>query len=491
MGMDPDASAAVAEPSAPEIERRPASSGDVLAIFAVLWAFATLFHIWGPSGRAAGVFSEITTVAVTHVLLGVAAVAVLLRPRSVVRLTALAVLGPVSVWFEAPFLGSHWMVALFVDLGILLAVLLGRFDAVRVERLFAPVARFVLLAFYFFAAFSKFNSAFFDPSVSCGTYFFDELAASLGFHVHSMTSGGWAHLVPIGTAAIEASVFLLLLFRRTRVAGVVLGLVFHGAIALDQTHLFSDFSSVLNALFMLFLPAGFAASAVSRVRSLTSRTREAVRSIVVLGASALLLIQWIGRNRTLERVFDDGLRWAWVVVDMVVLVAVAAYLFRDRPRASDVRLRPRAALLWVVPLLVVLNGLSPYLELRTAYAFNMYSNLHTADGSSNHFLVRATVPLTDYQSDLVRIVDSSDPNLLLYARTQFAIPFLELRDYLSRHRDVTIDFVRNGRQRHLARAADDPALVEPVPSWQSKLFAFRSLDETSPSRCQPVFFPAL
>src|SRR5581483_11602319 len=187
--MDPDASAAVAEPSAPEIERRPASSGDVLAIFAVLWAFATLFHIWGPSGRAAGVFSEITTVAVTHVLLGV---------------TALAVLGPVSVWFEAPFLGSHWMVALFVDLGILLAVLLGRFDAVRVERLFAPVARFVLLAFYFFAAFSKFNSAFFDPSVSCGTYFFDELAASLGFHVHSMTSGGWAHLVPIGTAAIEA-----------------------------------------------------------------------------------------------------------------------------------------------------------------------------------------------------------------------------------------------------------------------------------------------
>ena len=58
--------------------------------------------------------------------------------------------------------------------------------------------------------------------------------------------------------------------------------------------------------------------------------------------------------------------------------------------------------MWVVPVLVVLNGLSPFLELRTAYAFNMYANLETAAGESNHFLVPRTLPLTDYQGDLVR-----------------------------------------------------------------------------------------
>src|SRR5256885_3982056 len=41
-------------------------------------------------------------------LIGVAAVAVIVRPRRIEPLVALAVLGPISLWYEAPFLGSHW-----------------------------------------------------------------------------------------------------------------------------------------------------------------------------------------------------------------------------------------------------------------------------------------------------------------------------------------------------------------------------------------------
>jgi hypothetical protein len=56
---------------------------------------------------------------------------------------------------------------------------------------------------------------------------------------------------------------------------------------------------------------------------------------------------------------------------------------------------------------------------------------------------------------------------------------------------VSLTYVRGGLPRSVARAADDPVLVEPVPSWESKLFAFRSLDQTDPARCQPTFLPAL
>src|SRR2546430_10827189 len=49
-----------------------------------------------------------------------------------------------------------------------------------------------------------------------------------------------------GVAGIELSIPVLLLVRRTRHLGVVVGLVFHRLIALDQSHLFSDFSSVLD-----------------------------------------------------------------------------------------------------------------------------------------------------------------------------------------------------------------------------------------------------
>ncbi|MEY2430638.1 MAG: hypothetical protein QOC92_363 [Acidimicrobiaceae bacterium] len=479
MGVDPDAAAPVIDLTA---SRRPSS--DVLAVFAVLWAAATLFHVWGPSGRAFELFSEVTTIGVLHALAGAVAIAVLLRPRSIALLAALSALGPATLWFEAPFLGSHWVVAALVDVAFLLALVTAR-SADRLEATFVPLARWVLIGFYAFAAFAKLNHAFFTPEVSCGTFYLDEVAGSLGITLHSTTAGGWAHLVPFGVAGTELSIPILLSMRRTRHLGVVVGLVFHSLIALDQTHLFSDFSSVLVALFVLFLPREFAGSVIGLYR-------ERVRIGAAAVCGLLLVVQW---KQGSTRLFRDGLGWVWVIVDVTLLVLVVRFLLRSRPAPIERPLSfartgvPR----WmaIVPLLVLLTGLSPYLELRTAYAFNMYSNLQTVDGDSNHFLVTRSVPLTDFQSDPVRILASSDSGLQLYADGHFDVPLLQLRDFLSRHQNVSLTYVRGGVQRHVDRADEDPALVEPVPSWESKLFAFRSIDQTDPARCQPSFLPAL
>src|SRR4051812_40680383 len=164
-------------------------------MFAVLWAIATLFHVWGPSGRANELLSNVSTVGALHAVAGALAVAVLLRPRSLPLVVALVAVGPPILWFEAPILGSHWVVASFVDVAFLLAVLAARAGD-RLESMFLPLARWVLIVFYSFAGFAKLNHAFFTPRVSCGTFYLDELAGSLGFTVHSATSGGWAHLVP-------------------------------------------------------------------------------------------------------------------------------------------------------------------------------------------------------------------------------------------------------------------------------------------------------
>jgi hypothetical protein len=466
----------------------------MLAVFAVLWAAANLFHVWGPSGAAFGVLSgHPELLPVLHALLGAAAVAVLLQPRSIARLGVLAALGPITLWFEAPILGSHWVLACIVDVALLLALLVGQ-SADCLETIFVPVARWVLVGFYVFAAFAKLNHAFFTPSVSCGTFYLDELAGSLGLSLHSTTAGGWSHLVPFGVAGTELSIPILLSMRRTRYAGVVVGLVFHSLIALDQTHLFSDFSSVLMALFVLFLPAAFARDAVGLYRDLPAERRTGLRAVVAFGCFLVLALQWYGRNANVQRLFFDGRTSAWLLLDAMVLVLVARFLVRPHPLAIE---RPMSFArsgvprwMAIVPLLLVLNSVSPYLELRTAYAFNMYSNLRTADGESNHFLVTRTLPLTDFQSDLVRVTATSDPGLRLYIGN-FDLPFLQLRDYLSRHQNVSLTYLRGGVERSVAQASDDPALVEPVPSWESKLFAFRSLDQGDPARCQPSFLPAL
>jgi hypothetical protein len=184
--------------------------------------------------------------------------------------------------------------------------------------------------------------------------------------------------------------------------------------------------------------------------------------------------------------------WVWAAYDAFVLTLVFGFLWRERPAPLEHALRSSAPRwLLIVPALVVLNGLSPYLELRTAYAFNMYSNLETADGRSNHLLVTRTLPLTSFESDPVRIVTTNDAGLQLYVDGGFDLPMLQLRDYLSRHPTAAITYRRAGVVHVLARASDEPDLVAPVPSWESKLFAFRSLDQSEPARCQPTFLPAL
>ena len=74
-------------------------------------------------------------------------------------------------------LGNHWLLAALVDLALLFAVAVGvarrRWDdATDLADRFLPVARLCLLGFYFFASFAKLNSAFFDRSVSCATFYF-------------------------------------------------------------------------------------------------------------------------------------------------------------------------------------------------------------------------------------------------------------------------------------------------------------------------------
>ena len=464
-----------------------------MTLFAITWAAATLFHIWGRSGRITDLASNWTTTSALQALAGVVAIVVLVRPRSRGPLLVLAALGPVIAWFEAPVLGNHWLVVAFVDLA-LLASLAAR-GLTRLEQTFMPLARWVLIAFYSFAAFAKLNHAFFTPEVSCATFYLDELARSMHVTLHSQGGAGWTHLVPFAVAGVEVSVPFLLLIRRTRHIGVVVGLVFHGFIAVDQTHLFADFSSVLDALFILFLPAAFASYVFDQFRQLSASAQERLRSVVILGSAILLAMQLYGRGEQVSRFFFDGQGWAWISYDVALVVLVVGYLWARRPVpiGRPLGFRQGGVPWWlaVVPALVILNGLSPYLELRTAYGFNMYANLETFDGSSNHFLVTRTLPLVDFQADLVRIVDTSDPGLRLYIGEAFDLPYLQLRDYLSRHRDVSLTYVRGGVEHHVARASDDPDLVRSVPAWQVKLFAYRAIDQVDPPRCQPAFLPAL
>jgi hypothetical protein len=479
----------VADP--PDRIARRSAQVDAVALFSVMWALAAVWHLLGNPTIAPAWSQALLT-------LGVGAV--LLRPGAALPLGGLALAGLVTVWEEAPFLGNHWLLAGFVNLGILAAVVTGALRGRAHDRLdlanrVLPMARLSLLGFYVFAGFAKLNSAFLDRSVSCAVFYYRESTDSVGLTGLQLGGAAWVeHLVILGTVAVELSIPVLLVVRRTRRVGVVVALVFHTVLAVDHGHQFFDFSSVLFALFVLFLPPDAGSWVAERLGSVRARLalrdeqvpERAHLALVAVPVLAGLLVSLDVFTRT--GALQAGW-WPWQVYALVTIVAAARFL-QQAPAEASVRLAPHHALFALVPLLVVLNGITPYAEVKTGYGWNMYANLRTVDGETNHLVVPRTFPLTDEQADLVEILDSDAPALAWYAANDYALTWRALRTYVSERPDVRLRYRRGNAVVSLARAGDDPELVAPVPEWRDKVQLFRAVDLRSPERCTPYWGPA-
>lgn len=409
-------------PKVPSPNGRQAS----LELFGQLWAAASVFHVLGPSGRAFNVLRDPSPVASSHVALGIAALWLMLRPRGSIQLAGVAMAGLLSAYSEMPFLGSHWMLAALVNVGLIVSLAVARrgrkIDRLVLAESFLPLARWMFIAFYICAAFAKLNHAFFNPAVSCSTLFGDQILRTLLVPLQKpMSEQVWAHLVPVAVASVELSLPVFLASAQLNSVGVMIGLGFHSIIALNRVHIFFDFSAVVSALLILFLPDGFAVANGWRFRraTLASRIPAALAAVLLYGTVAGPLSpigRFVGRGRLL----------AWDIFDTILLLAVGIHWLRTRSLSPSIdsgrwTVRPR----WLVAfiLCVVLNGVLPYFELRTAFAFNMYSNLTAIGGHSNHFIVTSSFPVGSRHAGLVRIRSSDDPGLSQYRTQGYDLPW--------------------------------------------------------------------
>ena len=440
--------------------------------FTVLFAAAACFHILGNA-----VFADPSGVAL--VAAGAAAVVVWPgRPAAVAVLAAGVLL---MTWQEAPLLSNHWALAAFVAVGVVVAG--------SGERALS-VARACFLAFYVFAAFAKLNADFLDPAVSCSAEYLVATADAVGLGGLGILDEGWLRrAVAYATAAVEVAVPVLLLRRRTRTVGVVVAVAFHAVVALPRGHQFFDFSSVLLAGWSTFLPPAFHRGVADAVRRVVRLEVLRVAGVLVVVAVGVLGASSASGGVPRDTLIDIGW-WAWQPLSLAALVAVLLFA-RRTPRGADVALRPPLGVAAVVPVLVVLNGLTPYVELKTQASWNMYANLRTADGESNHLLVRRTLPLTSPQDDLVAVVDTDDPLLASYRDRGFLLPVRTVRAYFEARPDVDAELLV-GDDAVTVRAGEPlpSRLGPPVPGWVERWFVLRAVDAGSPERCQTGFLPA-
>jgi hypothetical protein len=172
----------------------------------------------------------------------------------------------------------------------------------------------------------------------------------------------------------------------------------------------------------------------------------------------------------------------WLVLITLVIVSVVTYLRRFRPEPTPGALLVAPRWLMMIPLLALANGLAPYFELKTYGSFNMYSNLITVDGHSNHFLISRTWPLSNVQRHLVTVIETDDPSLSKYASRRLRIPLQQLRVYAASNPDTRLRYELAGVIRDAPRIGSDPVLSQRVPGWRHKLQAFEAV-QTEPLPC--------
>ncbi|MGH8926318.1 MAG: hypothetical protein ACRDWA_17075, partial [Acidimicrobiia bacterium] len=210
------------------------------SIFARLYGVALVAHVVGNWGQP----DVPSLVGLLNLGVGIVGLGLTLWPRRPLLLGA-SLLTVGSVLGEMPFTGNHWVVAALAGL----VILATRADPDH----YLPALRWIFIVFYGFAAFAKLNSGFFDPSVSCAVFYANQ--SLLGFGLGPLPEGSLLRaLVVWATAGVELLILPLLLIRRTRYAGVVLATVFHILISFDLNQHFYDFSSILIALLVCFLP---------------------------------------------------------------------------------------------------------------------------------------------------------------------------------------------------------------------------------------------
>jgi hypothetical protein len=372
-------------------------------------------------------------------------VLLILRPSSIALLTAALVLNVVSSWISLPYLANHVLFEDIVNLAVLSAIIIvwlrhrrgrtGRQPFNSSERraeifeLFAPSARVAVILLYLFVTLAKLNDDFLDPIGSCAAEMYRDIAPL------DLTNPvlAWMPTAAIyGTLLFEGGIPILLLFKKTRTLGVVSGLGFHLLLAFHPYGGVEGFSSMMFAMLFLFTVDDLPATASSQL----DRLREGLRSrYAVWAVGGLLLVALavtLGQGRMVLSL--------WLLMTLPLIAFFLFVLVRNAggPRASHGPLFAGPVLMYVFPVLVLVNGMAPYLGFKTETSLAMFSNLRTEDGVTNHLFVPTSWQVADYQNDLVTITTSDLPEFRKLADDGYSLTRFEFERMLWLHDDFSV-----------------------------------------------------
>lgn len=291
----------------------------------------------------------------------------------------------------------------------------------------------------------------------------------------------------------------LLLIPRFQWVAITFSLGVHATIAMAQV---VDFQSIAIALLMAFVPPqvweAWRRGARLELGWGIGINRAAAYLVINLFAGLLMFV-----NYQVVTFMDPAYVVGGVIFNFSLVVLfwpILTDLFSGARswRWTGVRVleggAPRLTLL--LPVLLVLFGLTSHLGLRTAGNFSMFSNLRTEGDVSNHLLFGSNpIKLWGYQEDLVEIVDAAprDRNAGFEFKVAldpgYRLPVVEFRKVLYHLREtgrvVPMTIRYQGETIVSADIANEPGWVVRERDWEMRLLDFRVIQpDGAPNECR-------
>lgn len=455
-------------------------------IFAILWAIASLFHM---------AHSSVFNAELNYALLTLASFYVIFRPSlpSFVVFISLQIFDAV---YRMPHTTNHWIFTSFVNITILQVLLYMIFQKRSffisegdLIRKFAPVVRIEVIVLYFFTAFHKLNAAFFNPSVSCATDLLE--AQNIDWLIPSTPE--ILLLNAYVTVVLEFLIPVFLCFRQTRNGAIVFGLFFHGVLAYSTYNAFYDFSSMIFAVYFLFYPSSFSGWIIKKFDEVRlafyKRFKQfnISRLIVLTGVLIGLIGMVYLMNKNINAPEKVNLYFFWSTFLILYMTIFVFGIWKTRKSVSPASgefVVQRTSFV-IMPVIVFLNGFSPYLGLKTDNSFSMFSNLRTEGGESNHYLIPSGMQLFNYQKDVVEILSSSDPWLQRASDRGQLMIFADFRNQIVRRKPAEVHYLLNGEQQSFFMTDEAYRAMRSENSYLfSKFMGFRLFSKEEPQPCK-------
>lgn len=329
-----------------------------------------------------------------------------LNPRSNFLLLINSFLFATLYIYSSPVSSNNKTTAFFLSILIVLSFLKTfifrksiYFDRNKIFYLIQGPGKLILVFMYFFGVYHKLNTDFFNPTVSCAVELSKPIASIIG-QEDNMTLN-W---IPIYlTFFVETIAMVGLIFQRYRKLGLAVSIPFHIVIGFTGYAFYMDFSTIVLAMYSLNINN----YSLERIKAFYERRFKPywikkTISLIPLGFAiglfiyVTILCQGVCSYRSFMPIF------AFYSIPISLILVFSKNVKKEGWKKS------KSGLLFLIPIAFFLNGLSPYLGLKTESSISMYSNLYVEGRTTNHFFHGVFPGFWNYSDEVITVIDSNN-----------------------------------------------------------------------------------